>query len=73
MPRTKLPKRRDLKAALVRRGITQTDAASRMGISFNTMSRLLNGFAEWTPRHARAFSFATGIPLAQIVGDGKGE
>jgi transcriptional regulator with XRE-family HTH domain len=59
--------RRDLKAQLVARGMTQMEVAARMGITFVTLSRLLNGHAKWTRYHARGFSFATGIPLAVIL------
>jgi transcriptional regulator with XRE-family HTH domain len=64
--------RRDLKAALVLRGLTQQEAARRAGISESQMSRLLNGNRAWTLLQARAFSFATGISLATILPDGDG-
>lgn len=63
--------RRDLKAALVLRGIIQIELARRMGIDQSTVSRLLSGERSFTTIQARAFSFATGIPLATILPNGQ--
>jgi transcriptional regulator with XRE-family HTH domain len=63
--------RRDLRAELVLRGMNASDAARRMGVNPSTVSRLLSGETPWSERNARAFSFATGIPLATILPNGQ--
>lgn len=63
--------RRDLKAELALRGLTMTAVAERMGVNVGTVSRLLSGERPFSKIHARAFSFATGIPLATILPNGQ--
>ena len=63
----------DLKAELQRRRLTQVAVAKRMGITHFYLCNILAGRKPWTRRTARDFAFATGIPLADILGDGKGE
>jgi transcriptional regulator with XRE-family HTH domain len=64
-------RRRDLRAALALRGMTASDASRRMGVNPSTVSRLLSGETPWSERNARAFSFATGIPLTTILPNGQ--
>lgn len=59
--------RDDLKVLLGTR--TQTEIARRMGVSQAQLSRLLSGERKWTGLMARAFSMATGIPLAIVLGE----
>jgi len=66
MPAT-VTDRTDLKAELVRKGLTQTAVAARMGITRYYLCNLLAGRKEWTLRTARDFSMATGIPLAAVL------
>jgi transcriptional regulator with XRE-family HTH domain len=51
--------------------MTASDASRRMGVNPSTVSRLLSGDIPFSIRHARAFSFATGIPLATILPNGQ--
>lgn len=69
-------KRVDLKAEFERwnRPVrTQTDIAKQMRITRFYLCNLLAGKKPWTERTARDFAFATGIPLAAILGDGQRE
>lgn len=66
-----MKERRDLKAELALRGLTMTAVAERMGVNVGTVSRLLAGERPFSIINARAFSFATGIPLATIQPDGQ--
>ena len=61
--------RTDLKAALYRKGLTQTAVAARMGISRHYLCNLLAGRLTWTRRTARDFSMATGVSLAVVMGE----
>ena len=69
------PAVRDLRDELKTRGYhNQAEIARRMGISGAQLSRLLSGQRKWSLLTARAFSMATGIPLAVIQGrDGERE
>ncbi|KKL71529.1 hypothetical protein LCGC14_2094010 [marine sediment metagenome] len=62
--------RRDLKAALVLKGITQTELARRIHRSRQYLSELLNGHRPIPPDVAKLISFSTGISLAAIQPDG---
>lgn len=62
----------DLKRILIDKNLTETEVARRMGITRFYLSKLVNGKARWTLRTARDLSLAVGIPLATILGDGKG-
>ncbi len=68
------PELRDLKAELVRRGITQRELARRVGVSYWHVNDVINGHVVLTDRLARDISRATGIPLSVILpsqdGDG---
>ena len=62
---------KELKAELVRRGITQTELARRMQIGRSHLSQMLNGIEPLKPHYARLISYCTGIPLAVILGNGQ--
>ncbi len=61
----------DLREELKRRGRGQNETARRMGVSGAQLSRLLSGQRKWSRLTARAFSMATGIPLATILPNGQ--
>ena len=58
---------RDLKAELVRRGISQTDLARRVHKGRQYLNELLNGHRPIPPDVAKLISFSTGIPLSVIL------
>ena len=60
-----------VKYELAQRGLTQREAARRMGVSESELSRLIGGSRRWRLVNARALAFATGIKLEVILGDGK--
>ena len=62
---------RNLKAELVRKGISQTDLAGRIHKGRQYLNELLNGHRPIPPDVAKLISFSTGISLAVILGDGK--
>ena len=62
---------RELKAELVRRGISQTELARRIHKGRQYLNELLNGHRPIPPDVAKLISFSTGIPLTTILGDGK--
>lgn len=53
----------NLKAELVRLEMTQRWVAGEMGVTYNYLSKLVNGRLPWNRRSARSFSMVTGIPL----------
>ena len=57
----------DLKAELVRKGITQTELARRMSVSRSYLSQILNGIEPMRPHYARLISIYAKIPLASIL------
>lgn len=71
MTATKNQPLRELKAELVRRGITQTELSRRVHKGRQYLNELLNGHRPIPPDVAKLISFSTGIPLAVILGDGK--
>ena len=73
MPTAKTKERRDLKAELMRRGLSQKQVARRVGITYWHLNSVLNGAAPMTDRLARDIAFATGIPLKLIQDHGSGE
>lgn len=68
---TLAPRRKfnDLRAEFVRRGLTITEVADRVGVSRGHFSDVLHGRRGMTPRLARDLSRATGIPLADILSE----
>ena len=63
---------RELKAELVRKGISQTDLARRIHKSRQYLNELLNGHQPIPPDVAKLICFTTRIPLSVIQGDGEG-
>ena len=59
-------KRVDLKAEFVRRNLTITEVAERVGVARSHLSDVLWGRRGMTVRLARDISRATGIPLKDI-------
>ena len=57
----------DLKAELVRKGISQTELARRMSVSRSYLSQILNGIEPMKPHYARLISIYAKIPLASIL------
>jgi len=55
------------KALLKAKGLRQSVAARRMGISGAQLTRLLKGDRDWNVIQARAFSMATGIPMTEVL------
>ena len=62
----------ELKAELVRRGISQVELARRMHIGRSYLSQMLNGIEPLKPHYARLISICTQIQLKVIQGDGEG-
>jgi transcriptional regulator with XRE-family HTH domain len=59
----------DLMAEFVRRGLTQTTVARRVGISRGHLSDVLHGRRGMTERLARDIARATGIAMSDFVPD----
>lgn len=66
-----LPPRKmsDLRAAFVRKNLSVTTVAQRVGISRGHLSDVLHGRARMTERLARNISMATTIPLSVVLGE----
>jgi len=56
----------DLKAEFVRRDLTVTEVADRVGVARGHLSDILHGRRGMTPRLARDIARETGIPIAVI-------
>ncbi len=66
--------KRELKAQIVRKGLSQTEVARRIGVSPQHLNAVLNGYEPLTERTARDIAFATGLPLSVVLGgDGDGQ
>jgi transcriptional regulator with XRE-family HTH domain len=62
---TEIPTREDRLKALLD-GVTQAEAARRMGISAPQLNRLFKGSRAWKKRDVRAFSIALKVKMADL-------
>jgi len=62
----------DLRAEFVRRDLTITEVAERVGVARGHLSDILHGRRGMTFRLARDISRATGIPLKDILPEANG-
>lgn len=63
---------RELKAELVRRGISQVELARRMGIGRSYLSQMLNGIEPLKPHYAKLIATCASIPMSVVLPDGDG-
>jgi hypothetical protein len=54
------------KEAIIKRGMTQVDAAREMNIYYGTLLKLLNGLQYWTPKLKERFCYHIGYPELDI-------
>jgi len=64
---------RELKAELVRRGVTQVELARRVKVSPQHLNSVLNGYDPMTGRLAREIAFAIAVPLSFILPEPVGQ
>lgn len=62
-------RRLDLKAEMVKRGLSITEVADGIGITRVHLSNVLNGQSRMTDRLAVQFAHVTGIPLEVVRGE----